>query len=270
MAAVETIIGGGGSETRRASRSAGIPIGVVSPIVLFAVWELAARLGAINVAFFPAPTTILATAWAQAQTAQFWGDILISLERIAVGLVMGAVPGLIVGLAMGLFRPVREALNPLMAALFPIPKIALLPLLLLIFGIGETSKYVVIAINVFFLMSINTLAGVVNTPRIYFEVARNLKASRLKTYFSVALPGALPGIFTGLRICMGTALILLVAVEFSTADSGVGYRIWWAWTVFWVDTMYVGFLVIAVLGLCFSYAVDLLERLIIPWNRSPT
>lgn len=248
-------------------RVLGLPIGLISPIVLLAVWEFAARTGAINTAFFPAPTTIIATAAAQAQTAQFWGDLAISLQRIAIGLIMGAVPGVLVGLAMGLFRPVRDALNPLIAALFPIPKIALLPLLLLIFGIGETSKYVTIAINVFFLMTINTFAGVVSTPRIYFEVAENLRASRLKTYLSVALPGALPGIFTGLRICMGTALILLVAVEFSTADSGVGYRIWWAWTVFWVDTMYVGFLVIALLGLGFSYAVDFLERLIIPWHR---
>jgi len=266
MQAVETITGGK-SATSGGKGLVRVPIGVVSPIALLAIWELAARLDAINVAFFPAPTTILATAAAQAQTAQFWGDIAISLQRIAIGLVMGAVPGVVVGLAMGLFRPVREALNPLIAALFPIPKIALLPLLLLIFGIGETSKYVTIAINVFFLMTINTFAGVAGTPRIYFEVARNLKASRRMTYLSVALPGALPGILTGLRICMGTALILLVAVEFSTADSGVGYRIWWAWTVFWVDTMYVGFLVIAVLGLCFSYAVDLLEKIVIPWHN---
>lgn len=250
-----------------AIRLMGLPIGLISPIVLLAAWELAARLGAIHVAFFPAPSTILATAAAQAQTVQFWDDLAISLQRIGIGLVMGAVPGVIVGLAMGLFRPVRDAFDPLIAALFPIPKIALLPLLLLIFGLGETSKYVTIAINVFFLMTINTFAGVVGTPRIYFDVARNLRASRLSTYLTVALPGALPGIFTGLRVCMGTALILLVAVEFTTADSGVGYRIWWAWTVFWVDTMYVGFLVIALLGLAFSKLVDTLERRIIPWHR---
>lgn len=266
MSTVE-IIDGRRAIRRGPIRLAGMPIGLISPVVLLALWELAAQAGWINVAFFPAPTTILATALAQAQTAQFWGDLAISLKRIAIGMVMGAVPGVMVGLAMGLFRPMRDALNPLIAALFPIPKIALLPLLLLIFGLGETSKYVTIAINVFFLMSINTFAGVMNTPKIYFEVAQNLRASRLTTYLTVALPGALPGIFTGLRICMGTALILLVAVEFSTADSGVGYRIWWAWTVFWVDTMYVGFLVIALLGLLFSLAVDLLERWIIPWHR---
>lgn len=243
-----------------------LPLGIIFPVLLLCLWEAFARAGAINVAFFPAPTTILATAFAQAQTSQFWDDLAISLQRIAIGLVLGAVPGVIVGLAMGLLRPVHAALNPLFAALFPIPKIALLPLLLLIFGIGETSKYVVIAINVFFLMTLNTCAGVAGIPRIYFDVANNLRATRLTTYLTIALPGALPGIFTGLKICLGTALILLVAVEFSTADSGIGYRIWWAWTVFWVDTMYVGFLVIAVLGLIFSYLLDCCERLFVPWR----
>ncbi|MDO6966142.1 ABC transporter permease [Rhizobium alvei] len=265
MAVIETMTGSERGMSRGFGRS--LPLGIVFPILLLGLWEAAARAGLINVAFFPAPTTILYTAVLQAQTAQFWGDLAISLERIGIGLMMGAVPGVLVGLAMGLLRPVHDALNPLFAALFPIPKIALLPLLLLIFGIGETSKHVVIAINVFFLMTLNTYAGVAAIPKIYFDVATNLKASRLTTYLTVALPGALPGIFTGLRICMGTALILLVAVEFSTADSGVGYRIWWAWTVFWVDTMYVGFLVIALLGLAFSYLLDFIERLLISWRH---
>ena len=261
---IERIVGDA-EKRKRAGMS--LPISWISPVALLLLWEIAARAGWINVAFFPAPSTIVATAITQAQTAQFWSDLQISLQRIAVGLTMGAVPGVLAGLAMGLFAPVREALRPLIAALFPIPKIAILPLLLIIFGIGETSKYLVIAINVFFLMSINTLAGVVAIPRIYFEVAKNLKASRWKTYATVALPGALPGIFTGLRICTGTALILLVAAEFATADAGVGYRIWWAWTVFWVDTMYVGFLVIAILGLSFSYAVEALQAIFVPWQR---
>ncbi len=133
-----------------------------------------------------------------------------------------------------------------------------MPLILLIFGLGEMSKYVIVAIGVFFLMAINTMAGVMNVPNIYFDVARNLKASRWKIYFTVALPGALPGIFTGLRICVGTALLLLVAAEFVGASEGIGYRVWWAWSVFWVDTMYVGFAVIATLG----FADDLLPSTI--------
>ncbi|PSF05894.1 taurine ABC transporter permease [Marinobacter fuscus] len=252
---------------RRVSITEKIPLGYLSPILLLVLWEVAARAALIDVNFFPAPSTIIKTGFNQASTELFWSDITISLQRILVGYGMGAIPGVILGLAMGLFKPVREFFRPLISAIFPIPKIALLPLLLLIFGIGETSKYVVIAINVFFLMTINTLAGVMNIPKIYFDVTKNLKASRWKTYLTVALPGSLPGIFTGLRICAGTALILLVAAEFSAADSGVGYRIWWAWSVFWVDTMYVGFFVIALMGLGFSKLVDIAERLAMPWEK---
>lgn len=256
-----------GTDESRRRKLSWLPTNVISPIALLLIWEAAARFGLIEVKFFPAPSSIILIGIKQAQTLQFWTDIAISLQRIVVGLVMGGIPGTIVGLSMGLFKPIRDIFSPLIAAIFPIPKIALLPLLLIIFGIGETSKYVVIAINVFFLMAINSFAGVVNIPQIYFDVARNLNASRWRVYLTVALPGALPGIFTGLRICAGTALIILVAAEFSSADAGVGYRIWWAWSVFWVDTMYVGFFVIAVLGLLFSKLVDLAERAALPWRR---
>lgn len=245
-----------------------LPLSIISPIALLLIWEAAARFGLIEVKFFPAPSVIIMTGIAQMKTVEFWDDIIISLQRIVAGYVMGAIPGTILGLSMGLFRPVREIFRPLITAIFPIPKIALLPLLLIIFGIGEMSKYVVIAINVFFLMAINAFAGVVNIPQIYFDVAKNLNAKRIQIYLTVALPGALPGIFTGLRISTGTALILLVAAEFSAADSGVGYRIWWAWSVFWVDTMYVGFFVIAVLGLLFSKLVDYSERIAVPWKKN--
>jgi NitT/TauT family transport system permease protein len=116
-------------------------------------------------------------------------------------------------------------------------------------------------------MTINTYAGVQNVPSIYFDVAKNLKASRWKVYLTVALPGALPGIFTGLRICMGVALLLLVAAEFVGANEGLGFRIWWSWSVFWVVPMYVGFVVVALLGFLSAKFVDSLERRFLPWQR---
>jgi NitT/TauT family transport system permease protein len=244
-----------------------IPYAVLSPLALLAVWEVCARLGYVEVRFFPAPSTIAETFVQMAQTAQFWNDIAVSLGRMAIGFVMGATPGLLLGLAMGLFVPVRKIFQPLIAALYPLPKIALLPLILLIFGLGEMSKYVIVAIGVFFLMTINTLAGVMNVPQIYLDVATNLKASRWKIYFTVALPGALPGIFTGLRICVGTALLLLVAAEFVGANEGIGYRIWWSWSVFWVKNMYVGLVVVALFGFVLTYAVDFLGRWLLPWQR---
>jgi NitT/TauT family transport system permease protein len=243
-----------------------VPSAIISPIVLLFVWELCARFGLIDVRFFPAPSSIFATGVQMAQTWQFWSDLGISLQRIAVGFLMGGIPGMMLGLAMGLFPLMRTIFQPLIAAIYPLPKIALLPLILLIFGLGETSKYVIVAIGVFFLMAINSMAGVMNVPRIYFDVANNLKASRWKIYVTVALPGALPGIFTGLRICASVALLLLVAAEFVGANEGIGYRIWWSWSVFWVKNMYVGFAVIALLGFIQSYFVDYLAKRLIPWQ----
>lgn len=243
-----------------------VPSAIYSPLALLLIWEICARLDLIDVRFFPAPSTIFQTAYVMAQTWQFWSDLGISLERIAIGFLMGGIPGVLLGLAMGLFQPVRAIFQPLIASLYPLPKIALLPLILLIFGLGEASKYVIVAIGVFFLMVINSMAGVMNVPRIYFDVANNLKASRWKIYVTVALPGALPGIFTGLRICASVALLLLVAAEFVGANEGIGYRIWWAWSVFWVKNMYVGFAIIALLGFIQAYAVDFLARRFIPWQ----
>lgn len=238
---------------------------LISPLVLLLLWEIGARAGWIETKFFPAPSTILALFAKMFTTAEFWADLRLSLSRLLIGFLMGAVPGLLIGLAMGLFRPVRIAFQPLVAALYPLPKIAILPLILLIFGLGEMSKYVIVAIGVFFLMTLNTFAGVTNIRPIYFDVARNLRASRWQLYCTVALPGALPGILTGVRICVGLGLLLLVAAEFVGADAGIGYRIWWSWSVFWVEPMYVGLLVIAILGFVFAYLIDFLERLFLPW-----
>ena len=243
---------------------------LISPLVLLLVWEGAARAGWIETKFFPAPSTIIAQFWAMLFTHGFWVDLGLSLQRLLIGLLMGAVPGLLLGLAMGLFRPMRIAFQPLIAALYPLPKIAILPLILLIFGLGEMSKYVIVAIGVFFLMTLNTFAGVMSIRPIYFDVAKNLGASRWQTYFTVALPGALPGILTGLRICTGLGLLLLVAAEFVGADAGIGYRIWWSWSVFWVEPMYVGLAVIAILGFAFAYLIDFAERLLFPWLRNPS
>lgn len=240
---------------------------LISPLVLFILWEICARLGWIEVKFFPAPSTIFSRLFLMIGTQQFWMDLGLSLKRAGIGMLMGGIPGVLAGLAMGLFRPVRDFLQPLVAGLYPLPKIAILPLLLLIFGLGEMSKYVTVAIGVFFIMVINTSAGVLNIRPIYFDVAKSLRASRWQTYATVALPGALPGIFTGIRLATGVALLLLVSAEFVGANEGLGYRIWWAWTVFWVDTMYVGLLEIAFLGFVSAYLVDRLERMLLPWRR---
>ncbi len=185
-----------------------------------------------------------------------------------IGFLVGAIPGLVIGLTMGLFPLVRAALEPMVAALYPIPKIALLPLIMILFGIGEWSKYATIAIGVFFLVLINTVAGVVNIERIYLDVARNFGASRKDYYTTIALPGALPMIFTGIKLGMGMALLLIVAAEMIGAKSGIGYMIWTGYDTFFLEKMYVGLIIMAFLGYVSSLLLDEVERWIVPWKHS--
>src|SRR5690606_16670730 len=155
---------------------------------------------------------------------------------------------LVLGLILGLSAPIRRILGPVFAALYPVPKIAILPLILLIFGPGDASKYVIIAIGVFFLMLYNTLGGVVQTPQIYLDVAKNARASRFQTFVRIALPSALPNIFTGLRLAAGSSYIIIAAAEFLGARSGVGFFIWASWQTFAVSRMFVGIVVISAMG----------------------
>lgn len=241
-------------------------LSVLSPLILLAIWELAARLGKIDTRFFPPPSAIFAVTGTLIQSGELWANVSVSLVRIAIGFTIGAVPGIILGLAMGLFSPVRAIIQPLVDGTFPIPKIAILPLFIMIFGIGEESKYAIIAVAVVYLVLINTAAGVRTIDRIYLDVGKNYHAGKLQMFTDVALPGALPLIVTGLKLGMGVALLVIVSAEFVGAKSGIGYMIWNAWQVFQVEKMYVGLLVSALLGFGTAILLTWLERVLIPWK----
>jgi len=168
---------------------------------------------------------------------------------------------------LGLFPRARQIFGPIFSALYPVPKIAILPLILLIFGVGDMSKYVVIAIGVFFLMYFNTLGGVRQTPQIYLDVARATGASPFQTLRQIALPSALPQIFTGLKLSAGTSFIIIAAAEFLGARNGVGFFIWSSWQTFSVSRMFVGIVTISLMGYLTLLAIDLVERRVIPWAR---
>jgi NitT/TauT family transport system permease protein len=241
-------------------------ISLASPLILLLIWELLVRAKVLDMRFFPAPSQVLRALVDLVTSGVLVQDVLVSLTRIAAGFTIGALAGLIVGLLMGISRLVRAAGKPLFGVLYPIPKIAILPLVMLVFGIGETSKYVIVAIGVFFLVLLNTMAGVMNIERIYLDVGRNYGAGRLDVLRRIALPGALPFIFTGIRLGWGTGLLLIVAAEFISAKSGLGYLIWNAWQTFSVDDMYAGLLTISALGLLSFAILDVLERWLLPWK----
>lgn len=241
-------------------------LGVASPIALLLLWEVLARIGWIDVRFFPPPSAVAGRFWALAESGELGRQLWASLQRLFWGFLVGGVPALLLGLAMGLYRPLRIAIDPLVAATYPIPKSAILPLVLLIFGLGEMSKVVMVALGVFYPILINTVTGVRNIDRIYLDVGRNFGASGWQVFRTIALPGAMPSIMAGVKLGAGMGLILIAIAEMIGAKEGIGYMIWNAWQILAVDTMYVGLLLIALLGFAFSLALDILERLLVPWR----
>ena len=254
-------------DKRRLSRQAKDRIlAVMSPLALLALWEITAQVGLLDTRFFPAPTRIASQFVELVQSGELLANTWVSLQRLFFGFLLGGIPALVLGLIMGLYRPIRAAIDPLIAATYPIPKSAVLPLILLIFGLGEMSKIVMVAIGVFFPVAINTIAGVLEIDRIYHDVSKNFGASRWQVFRTVALPGAMPLIMTGVRLGIGLGLILIAIAEMVGAKSGLGYMIWNAWQIFSVETMYVGILVISVLGVLFTVVMNELEQVIIPWR----
>src|SRR5471032_1017010 len=240
---------------------------ILSPLAVLALWQVASQIGLIDQRYVPSPYSIAQAGWSITVSGELGRHVFASLRRLAAGFVLGAVPGIVLGIVMGLNRWVRAALDPLVAALYPIPKIAILPLLMLVFGLGDGSKVVVVAMSVLFLTIINTTVGVVQLDKIYFDVARNYGTPWPKLFLRVILPGALPTILAGLRISLGVSLVVLVGAEFVASQSGIGYLIWSSWQTLMVEQMFVGIIVITILGVLSTLFLHECERLLIPWRR---
>ena len=250
----------------RKRRAAETALTVAAPLVLFAAWEGLARMGVIDARFWPPPTSLAATAAELAADGTLASNVGVSLVRILVGFAIGAIPAVVVGLVMGLWWPARALLLPIASALYAIPKIALVPLVLLVFGTGEAGKYAIVAISIFFLVVLNAVAGVLAIDRAYMEVARNFGAGPIDRFLTVALPGALPSIFTGLRLGLGFSLIVIVGTEFVAAESGIGKFIYDSYYRLAIRDMFVGLIVTGVLGWLLTSAVDVIERRLLPWR----
>ncbi|MHB1173118.1 MAG: ABC transporter permease [Lacisediminihabitans sp.] len=254
------------AEQRKRTRD--VALAILFPIVLLALWEVAARAGWIDRRLFSPPSQISTKAISMVNSGELWGDIVPTVLRLASGLIIGSVLGVLVGLLMGIWRPLRAAIGPTFTALYALPKIAILPLLLLIFGLTETPKILAVVISVFFVVQINTLAGILQIDSRILEAARAYKASGWKLFWFVLLPGAAPSIFTGLRVAAGMAVIVVTAVEFVASNSGLGYLIWNSWQLFQPDAMYVGLIVVSIIGALVTGLVILLEQLLLPWKHS--
>ena len=235
------------------------------PIVLVLLWQLAAEREWIDVRFFPAPSSIADASVDLIESGALFDAMWASAKRILLGYVLGVVTGIVAGLLLGVFGLLRAALEPTLMALYVVPKLAILPLLLLIFGLGDTPKVVAVGITVFFFMWIQTMEAVVATQTGFKEALRSFGASDWQMFRYGYLPSALPQIFVSARLCAGISVLVMVGVEFVQGNDGIGFLIWNSWTLFLATRMYVGIVTVSLMGLLFAMAVKVIGRKLLPW-----
>jgi ABC-type nitrate/sulfonate/bicarbonate transport system permease component len=238
-----------------------------TPLVLVALWETAVRLRLLDARFFPPPSLVLATLARLLADGTLLRHAAVSVARVLAGFAIGAAAGLVSGLLLGTVRPLRVALEPVISALYVLPKVAILPLVMLIFGLGEPSKIALVALATFFVVVINTTAAVVGVEPIYLEAGRAFGARGRQLFGHIIVPAALPVIFTGLRLALGTALIVIIAAEFVATQEGIGYFIWLAWNTLRPEAMFAGFIVIGVLGAVSYAGIVRAGRWLMPWRE---
>jgi NitT/TauT family transport system permease protein len=235
---------------------------------LVALWEALARVGWVPVLFLPSPLGVLAEGWDMLRSGELFVHLGASLRRLLLGFALGGALGVSAGVAVGFFAMAEAVGTPLIAATFPIPKIALLPLLILWLGLGEPSKVAEIALGVFFPMAINTYTGVRQADPLLIRAAAAFGTRRWSMIRKVILPSALPMIFAGLRLGAGTALLLLVAAEMIAVESGIGFLVLHAGNIMATTKLMVGIVLLSLLGVLSHWGLARLERLAIPWQAA--
>ena len=241
-------------------------IGVVVFVALVLLTELGTRAGWISPLSLPRPSDVLDTFRQLYDSGLLFKHLVPSLSRLFVGALIGVSVGVSVGIAIGLFSYARSGLVPLVAAIFPIPKIALLPLFVIWFGIGEGSKYALIAFGTFTPTVVATYGAVDNVDRTLIRMGQSFGLSWWSIVRKIVLPGAMPGILSGLRISLAIAIILLVAAEMLGAEYGIGAYILEAGSLYDLERLFAGVVILSLLGVVVSAVIGLIEKRLLNWR----
>ena len=247
-------------------RHAGGLVPWLLPALLVVVWQGAAAAGWIATRVLPAPLDVLAAAWKLIGTGELWQDVLVSTGRAASGFAVGGGIGFALGILNGSSRGAARLLDSSLQMLRNIPHLALIPLVILWFGIDETAKLFLVALGVFFPIYLNTYHGVRTVDPQLIEMARVYGLSRLRVFFEVVLPGALPQVLVGLRYGLGITWLTLIVAETISASSGIGYLTMNAREFLQTDVVVLGILIYALLGKLADGGARLLERRWLAWH----
>ncbi len=233
---------------------------------LVLLWQAAASAGLISTQFLPPPLAISRALEQLAVSGELWNHLGASLQRLAIGWSVGTVCGIVAGFLIGVSTWARSPGMAVVSALFPIPKIALVPLFIIWFGIGEGSKIATLSFGVFFPTVINTAAGVDALPRGLVRMGQAFGLRRSTILWQIVLPGALPSILAGFRVTSSIAIILLVAAEMIGAERGIGAFVLQAGNLYDTDNLLAGIVVLSLLGLTVAWVLGRLEAWLLRWR----
>lgn len=237
-----------------------LTIAIVFPVIVLILWQYASTHEILKASLVPAPLTIVKTFISYIESGRLWMNLSVSFGRVACGYLIGALAGVIVGFLMGLFKPINAALSGIVSVLRPIPTIALIPIVILLAGIGFFSKVVIIAFGSFWPVLLNTIHGIQSVDGKLLEVAYTYRISKIKTIWRIIIPSSIPTILTGLRLGMSSAWMSVVAAEMIASSTGIGYLITLSRETANARVMYMCVLVIGFIGLVIDKGLTRLEN----------
>lgn len=241
-------------------------IAIVSFLLL---WEILPRIGVVSAAFLPPLSVVLQTAWELYQTGQLTNHLSVSLQRSIIGFILAIAIAIPLGLLIGWYKLVAETLNPLLELFRNTTALALMPVFILFLGIGELSKVSLLVYACTWPILLNTISGVQNVDPLLIKSARTMGLAPYQLFRKVILPAAVPTIFVGIRLAGAISVLALVAVEMFGSKAGLGYLIIYSQYSFEIPEMFVGILVMTLVGLIFNYSLLALEKYFTAWKKNP-
>ena len=233
-------------------------LGTVGVVAFLAVWEWAGTNLENGKLFFSAPSQVVAAFFRLSAQGTLWNDIWVSFQEFAIGYLASVVVGIPLGIALGWYRRLNALLDPLVSAFYATPRVALVPLLLIWFGIGIASKIALVFLGAVFPIIISTQAGIRSLDEALIKVSRAFGASDRQIFTTIALPGSVPFILAGLKLAVGRALIGVVVAELVAAQAGIGYMMARAGATFQTDRVMLGVVIIAFAGIA---SIEILRRI---------
>lgn len=249
-----------------AQRAFEVLLSILAPALLLFLWQTAAEQGWMNKSVLPSVEKVIETGVKITKSGKLQEQLVASIIRVLEGFVIGSALGVVLGVLMGLSKVLHRFLNSLVNILRPIPMIAWIPIFILWFGIGETTKVFVIALGTFWPVLLNTISGIKSVDRKLLEVAQVLNKRKLIVLTKVILPAAIPSIFTGIRLGIGTAWSCVVAAEMIAATKGIGFMITYARETAKPGEVFVGVIVIGIIGLLIDVVIRRIEKRLLKWN----